>query len=116
MGIIGAHVIVYTSEAEKLREVFRDVFGLTFVDDGGGWLIFALPPTELGVHPAEPGPIKAEFSFMVDDIAATKAELEARGMTFEGEPVDQGWGITAPMNVPGGGTLLLYEPRHTTAF
>lgn len=115
MAITGAHVLLYSTEPEKLREVFRDVFGYRFVDGGDGWLIFALPPAELGIHPAESGDVRAELSFMVDDIVKAKAELEAKGMTFDGEPQDHGWGIVCPMHVPGGGTLLVYEPRHSTA-
>ncbi len=53
MAIVGAHMLLYSSEPEKLRAALRDVFGWTFVDAGEGWLIFALPPAEIGVHPAE---------------------------------------------------------------
>mgnify|MGYP006203593707 CR=1 FL=1 len=75
MAVIGAHMLLYTSEPEALRAMLRDVFGFTHVDAGGGWLIFALPPAELGVHPAE-GPtwdsgVRHQISFMCDDIQAT---------------------------------------------
>jgi len=53
MAITGAHAILYTSQPEALRDTFRDIFGLKHVDPGDGWLIFSLPPAELGIHPAE---------------------------------------------------------------
>ena len=114
MAIIGAHALVYTSEPEAVRAIFRDVFGFDHVDDGDGWLIFALPPAELGVHPAE-FELRRDVSLMCDDIQATKAELEAKGIEFEGDPVDEGWGIGVTMRLPGGAELLLYEPRHRLA-
>lgn len=114
MAINGVHALLHTSEPERLREVLRDVFGWPNVDDGQqqGWLIFALPPAELGVHPAE-GP-SHELSFMCDDLDATVAELRAKGIEFTGEPIDQGWGVTITMVLPGEVELLLYEPRHAS--
>ena len=114
MPITGAHVLLYTPEAEALRGTLRDVFGWEHVDAGGGWLIFALPPAELGVHPTE-GAARHELSLMCDDVVATKAELEAKGIAFRGEPKDLGFGVGATMLLPGGGEVLLYEPRHPTA-
>jgi hypothetical protein len=114
MAIVGAHMLVYTSEPEAVRAIFRDVFGFDHVDDGDGWLIFALPPAELGVHPAEYH-VRHDVSLMCDDIESTKEELEAKGIEFRGEPVDEGWGIGVTMRLPGGAELLLYEPRHKTA-
>jgi catechol 2,3-dioxygenase-like lactoylglutathione lyase family enzyme len=119
MGIIGAHMLLYTSEADALRSTLRDVFGFRFVDAGGGWLIFALPPSELGVHPAE-GPtydsgVRHQVSLMCDDIHATVAELRAKGIQIDGEPVDAGYGVTVMMTLPGGVKVQLYEPRHAMA-
>jgi len=114
MAIIGVHTLIYTSEPEAVRAIFRDVFGWEYVDDGEGWLIFALPPAELGVHPAE-HLVRQDVSLMCDDIVATKAELEAKGIEFRGEPEDEGFGIGVRMLLPGGTEMLLYEPRHTTA-
>ena len=111
--ITGVHGLLYTSEPEKLRAVLRDVFGWQHVDAHDGWLIFALPPAELGVHPDEHP--HHEISFMCDDIDATMADLRARGIEFRGEPVDAGFGITATMALPGGVDVLLYQPRHATA-
>ena len=115
MEIIGAHLLMYSSEADKVREVLRDVLDLDFVDTGGGWLIFALPPAEMGVHPAEPGDTHMEFSLMVKDIAAAKAALEAKGMTFQSEPHEEDWGIFCLMNLPGGGAIGFYQPKHELA-
>lgn len=119
MAIIGAHVLLYTPEPEALRATFRDVFGWTHVDAGHGWLIFALPPAELGVHPAE-GPthesgVRHQFSLMCDDIDVTVRELRAKGIDVQGEPTDEGYGVTIMMTLPGGVEVQLYEPRHPVA-
>ncbi len=107
-------MLLYTEKAEELRTVFRAVFGWRHVDAGDGWLIFALPPAELGVHPSD-GETRHELSLMCDDLEATMAELSAKGIEFEGEPLDEGWGITITMILPGETKLLLYEPKHQTA-
>ena len=114
MGIVGVHALLYTSEPGAVREVLRDVFGWEHVDAGDGWLIFVLPPAELGVHPAE-HVVRRDLSLMCDDLPATMAELRARGIEFAGEPEDEGWGIGVRMLLPGGAEMLLYEPRHATA-
>jgi predicted enzyme related to lactoylglutathione lyase len=119
MAIVGAHILLYTTEPEALRSTFRDVFGWKHVDAGDGWLIFALPPAELGVHPAE-GPtyesgVRHQLSLMCDDINATIRQLRDKGIKVEGEPEDEGWGITAMMKLPGGVEVMLYEPRHPVA-
>ncbi len=119
MAIIGAHVLLYTSEPVALRQILRDVFGFKHVNAGDGWLIFALPPAELGVHPAE-GPTYAsgtrhQFSLMCDDITATIRELRAKGIDVQGEPEDEGYGITVMLTLPGGVEVQLYEPRHKMA-
>jgi hypothetical protein len=114
MPITGAHVLLYTPEAEALRGLLRDVFGWRHVDAGDGWLIFALPPAELGVHPSE-GATHHELSLLCDDVEATKAELEAKGIRFRGEPEDLGFGFGVTMLLPGDVAVLLYEPRHSTA-
>jgi hypothetical protein len=119
MAITGTHMLFYTSEAEKLRAVLRDVFGFQYVDAGGGWLIFDLPPSELGVHPAE-GPtyasgVRHQITFMCDDIHRTISELRAKGVTVEGAPKDEGYGILTTLKLPGGCDVTLYEPRHPIA-
>jgi predicted enzyme related to lactoylglutathione lyase len=123
MAIIGTHMLVYTSEPEAVRAIFRDVFGWSHVDDGQGWLIFALPPAEIGVHPsgdpsespAADGGTGHQITLMCDDIAATVADLRSRGIELRGEPMDQGWGVTIQIVLPGGLELMVYEPRHAVA-
>lgn len=119
MPIFGAHMLLYSSQPEALRAMLRDVFGFPFVDAHGGWLIFALPPAELGVHPGE-GPnfesgMRHEISFMCDDIHATIADLRAKGVQIDGEPETQSYGITATMSLPGGVQMTLYQPLHKMA-
>lgn len=119
MAITGAHVLLYSSAPEALRATFRDVFGWKHVDAGEGWLIFALPPAELGVHPAE-GPthasgVRHQFTLMCDDINNTLRDLRAKGIVVKGEPEDEGWGITVMLRLPGDVEVMLYEPRHPVA-
>jgi hypothetical protein len=113
MGITGVHALVYTPEAEALRALLGDAFGWSHVDAGGGWPIYAMPPAELGVHPA--GEPRHELSLTCDEITATVAELRARGVAFAGEPEERAWGIAVTMVLPGGVEMLLYEPRHPAA-
>ena len=113
MAITGVHTLIYTAKAGEARAILRDVFGWEHVDAGDGWLIFATPPGEMAVHPAE-GPAH-EITLMCDDLAATVDELAAAGVEFDGEAEDQGWGITRTMVLPGGLQMMLYEPRHPTA-
>jgi hypothetical protein len=119
MPITGVHALLYTSEPEKLRAVLRDVFGWPYVDAGDGWLIFGLPPAELGVHPAEgpnyEGGMRHQLSLMCDDIQATSQELRDKGIEVKGEPEDEGWGITVMLALPGGVEMMLYQPRHPVA-
>ncbi|MGR6319904.1 extradiol dioxygenase [Micromonospora soli] len=112
--INGAHVIIYSRDAEADRAFFRDVLGYPHVDAGGGWLIFKLPPAEVAVHPADSA--SHELFLMCDDVAATVAELTVKGVEFT-EPVsDRGWGLMTMLRLPGGGELGLYEPRHDKAY
>lgn len=113
MAIVGAHVLLYTAEAEALRAVLRDALGWEHVDAGDGWLIFALPPAELGAHPSD-GETTHELSLMCDDIGSTVAELRAKGIEIRGEPEDRGYGIVTTMVLPGGVEIDLYEPRHAS--
>ena len=113
MAIVGAHMLLYTPEADEVRAVLRDALGLSFVEDTPGWLIFALPPAEVGVHPSE-GSTKHELCLMCDDIEATTAELRAKGVGFRGEPREESFGITTTMLLPGGVEILLYQPTHAS--
>lgn len=113
MPVTGAHMLVYTSQPEDVRRLLADVLGTRSVDAGDGWLIFGLPPAEIAVHPAD-GP-SHEITLMCDDLETTMSELRDKGVRFEGEPVDEGWGVAVTMQLPGGLEMLLYEPRHPTA-
>jgi hypothetical protein len=113
MAITGTHALLYTPEPEALRACLRDVFGWEHVDAHDGWLIFALPPAELGIHPAEQP--AHELTFMCDDLETTMADLRGKGIAFEGEPENQGFGIVVTMVLPGDVKVLLYQPRHPTA-
>jgi catechol 2,3-dioxygenase-like lactoylglutathione lyase family enzyme len=109
--ITGMHAIVFSPEAEKVRAFFDDVLGLPSADAGGGWLIFALPPAELAVHPAD-GQARHELYLMCDDIQATLADLRGKGVEVAQEVSDQGWGLLAAIRLPDGSELGIYEPRH----
>jgi len=109
--ITGMHAIVFSPEAEKVRTFFADTLGLSSVDVGGGWLIFALPPAELAVHPAD-GESRHELYLMCDDIQATLAELRGKGIEVARDVVDQRWGLLAAIRLPDGSELPIYEPRH----
>jgi len=119
MAINGTHLLFYTTEPERLRAMLRDVFGFKHVDAGGGWLIFAVPPAEVGVHPAEgenwDAGARHLISFMCDNISRTIAELRAKGVDVDPETRDEGYGITTMMHLPGGCDVMLYEPRHAIA-
>ncbi len=109
--ITGIHAIVFSPAAEKVRAFFADVLGLASADAGGGWLIFALPPAELAVHPAD-GDGRHELYLMCDDIHATLAELRDKGAEVARGVSDQGWGLVAAIRLPDGEELPIYEPRH----
>ena len=109
--INGMHAVVFSPEAEKVRAFFADVLGLSAVDAGAGWLIFALPPAELAVHPAD-GESRHQLYLMCDDIRATLAELADRGAEVAQEVSDQGWGLLAAIRLPDGSEFPVYQPRH----
>ena len=109
--ITGIHAIVFSPEADKVREFFADVLGLPSVDAGGGWPIFALPPAELAVHPDEGGG-RHELYLMCDDIKATLDDLREKGVEVAQEVSDRGWGLLAAIRLPDGSELPIYEPRH----
>jgi predicted enzyme related to lactoylglutathione lyase len=112
--INGAHVVIYSSDAEADRLFFRDVLGWPHVDAGHGWLIFKSPPAEVAFHPAEGEP-SHELMLMCDDLDATTAELVAKGVEFTRPVTEARWGRIAGFRLPGGGDIGLYEPRHPVA-
>jgi predicted enzyme related to lactoylglutathione lyase len=108
--ITGAHAIIFANDPEKVRAFFSEVLGLPSVDAGGGWPIFALPPAELAAHPSDDQ--HHEMYLMCEDIRATVNELKAKGVEFTRPVTDAGWGLVTALELPGGGELALYEPRH----
>jgi len=116
--ITAAHVIIYSEDAEATRAFFRDVLGLANVDVHDGWLIFKLPPAELGIHPSSEGEEmpRHELYLMCDDIQATVAELQARGVRLASGIEERGFGRTVSIDVPGAGAVGLYQPSHATAY
>jgi predicted enzyme related to lactoylglutathione lyase len=105
---------MYSTEADETRAFLRDVLGFSAVDAGQGWLIFAAPPTELAVHPAEHDDEHHELFLMCDDIDATVRDLQKKGVKTT--PVfEQPWGRVTHLTLPSGEPLGLYEPRHPTA-
>lgn len=114
--INGVHALLYTKDAEKDRAFFRDVLEFPCLDAGEGWLIFALPPAEMGVHPVMDGGREMhELYLMCDDVNKTIEELKAKGATFVGDISDRGWGLVTTIKLPSGSQLGLYEPRHPLA-
>lgn len=111
--INGAHLIVYSKDAEGLDAWFRDVLELPSVDVGDGWLIFALPPAEVAAHPTEEAN-HHELFLMCDDIHATVERLTEKGVEFGAPITDRGWGLLTSIRIPGGGEIGLYEPRHAS--
>ena len=120
--IAGAHILLYSSKPEADRMFFRDILGFDAVDDGGGWLIFALPPSELAVHPWEDSrPLShgglemapATLYLMCEDLPAVMKSLKARNVVFS-EIETEPYGICTTLELPGGGRIGLYQPTHKT--
>jgi predicted enzyme related to lactoylglutathione lyase len=117
--ITSAHSIIYADDAERARAFFRDVLGLPNVDAHDGWLIFKLPPAELGIHPTSGEDAQVgthELYLMCDDIEQTMTDLVAKGASFSSPVVQTRFGPLTSITIPGGGEIGLYEPRHETAY
>ncbi|MFG2113641.1 VOC family protein [Streptomyces sp. NPDC048718] len=110
----GAHMVIYTRDAEADRDFLKDVVGFDHVDAGRGWLIFRLPPAEIAVHPTDGDPWH-EIYLMCEDVAQVLRTLEDRGADISRPVTDQGWGLVAAVRLPSGTELPLYEPRHPIA-
>jgi catechol 2,3-dioxygenase-like lactoylglutathione lyase family enzyme len=108
--IFGAHVIIYSEDAAADRAFLRDVLGFSSVDAGHGWLIFALPPAEVAVHPAEANG-RHELYFMCEDLPAEISALAKKGISCS-EVQQERWGLIARIRLPGGGEVGLYQPKH----
>ena len=109
--ISGAHVMIFTRDEAADRAFFRDVIEIPCIDSGGGWLIFKLPPAELGIHGGESNDIH-QLYLMCDDLDSEIARLEAKGVTCS-EPFTASWGRATGIPLPGGGKIGLYESRHS---
>jgi len=120
--ITGTHAIIYAQDAEKARAFFRDVLEWPYVDAHGGWLIFKLPPAEVGIHPTggagQPGTVPPsghhELYLLCDDVATTVADLAAKGVELTQPVEDRGFGLLAQLRVPGAGEIGIYQPKHPT--
>jgi glyoxalase/bleomycin resistance protein/dioxygenase superfamily protein len=116
MAIIrGMHAMFYSSQADALRTFLRDKVGMPATDVGEGWLIMNAPEADLGVHPTggdDPPSGTADISFYCDDLAASVAELKARGVEFTQEIEDHGYGLVARFKVPGGFDVQIYQPKY----
>jgi hypothetical protein len=112
--IRGMHAMFYSSEADALRTFLKEKLGLSATDVGGGWLIFAAPEADLGVHPTDGQPPSgtADISFYCDDIEQTVAELRFRGVEFTQPVEDHGYGFVTNFKVPGGFAVQLYQPKY----
>jgi catechol 2,3-dioxygenase-like lactoylglutathione lyase family enzyme len=110
----GSHVIFYAKDADKVRSFFKDVLKLGSVDAGHGWLIFALPPAEFAVHPTDDKP-HYELYLMCDNLQETMKDLQVKGVEFAHPLKEERWGLVTAIQLPGGGDMGLYEPRHPTA-
>ena len=110
--IYGAHVILYSTNADADRAFFRDVLHYPFADAGHGWLIFALPPAEVAVHPSDTGG-KHELYLMCDDVKALIAEMVAKNVACS-EIQEERWGSLTHVTSPGGGRLGIYQPKHAS--
>ncbi len=121
--INGAHILLYSQDPDADRAFFRDVLELRAVDAGHGWLIFALPPAEAALHPADGEPsqlhaghhlLGAVLYLMCEDLRETVASLEAKGVRCT-EVSEAPWGLKTTIPLPSGGEVGLYQPMHPTA-
>jgi hypothetical protein len=111
--INGAHVVIYSKDAEAGRALFGNVQGFASVDAGHGWLIFALPTAESAFHPAEEND-RHELYLMCDDLKTEIAALSAKGVECA-DVMEARWGSITKIRLPGGGEIGLYEPKDPRA-
>jgi catechol 2,3-dioxygenase-like lactoylglutathione lyase family enzyme len=112
--ITGVHTIVYSKNADAIRAFFRDVLDYRSVDAGRGWLIFALPPAEIAMHPSD-GSDAHELYLMCDDLDATLAELALKGVRASKSIREERWGRVTSIAIADGTELGLYQPKHPVA-
>jgi predicted enzyme related to lactoylglutathione lyase len=109
--ITGIHAVIFNGEADATRAFFRDALGFPFVDAGGGWLIFALPPAEIAAHPTDEEP-HHELYLMCDDVHGEASELKAKGVELTQPITEESFGLVTALALPGGSELGLYQPTH----
>src|SRR6516164_9630321 len=97
--ITGTHALIHSDHAEEIRAFFRDILKFPSVDAGHAWLIFSLPPAEIGMHPAEKGS-HYELYLLCDDINSTVADLEKRGVKFSSPITDARFGFVTSLRFP----------------
>ena len=114
--INAVHMILYSENPSADRAFLRDVLGYPYVDTGHDWLIFKLPPAEVGVHPNMGGPEKVEMYFLCDDIDATIAQLTAAGVETLRPVSKEDWGLATAIRLPGGAQVGLYQALHALAY
>jgi catechol 2,3-dioxygenase-like lactoylglutathione lyase family enzyme len=108
--IDGAHIIIYSKDAEADKAFIKDVLKFKYVDAHKGWLIFKLPPSEVAVHPSDENDMH-ELYLTTNDLDLEIADLKKAGVACA-EPSQQSWGRLTRIQLPGGGRLVLYQPRH----
>jgi hypothetical protein len=111
--IHGAHIIVYSKDADADRGFFRDVLKYPSVDAGHGWLIFTLPPAEVAVHPSDENDVHKLY-LMCDDIRTFISEMKAKNVSCSAID-EQRWGSVTHLTLPGGGKVGVYQPKHPLA-
>jgi hypothetical protein len=112
MKILGAHVIVYSKKADADRKFLAELFGTKGADAGGGWMIYALPPAEIAVHPSDENDVH-ELYVMVDDVEAFVSAMKKKKV--KSDPIsDQRWGLLTSITLPSGGKLGVYQPKHAS--
>jgi hypothetical protein len=108
--INGAHIIIYSRDAEADKNFIKSILKFQYVDVNNGWLIFKLPPAEVAVHPSDENDLH-EFYLMTDSLDSEIKTLKKEGVECD-SVTQQGWGRSTRLKLPGGGSLGLYEPRH----
>jgi len=109
--IVGAHVVLASKNPEADHAFFRDVFKLSSIAAGGGYVIFRLPESEASIHQTDGEVPRHELYFLCDDVKAFVADMKERGVEC-GAIQDQGWGALVQIKLPSGAPLSVYEPRH----
>jgi predicted enzyme related to lactoylglutathione lyase len=113
---VGAHVILYSRDADADRRFIHDVLGFPHVDAGAGWLIFKLPPAEIAVHPGDDGVPQHAFYLMCQDVDTALDAVAAYGIDVSRAVTEAPWGLLATIPLPSGAALSIYQPRHPVAY